>query len=145
MGDLDELLKRLTIEFPLPITLDELEKGVFNYLQGEVPCGVSYGIDTHVEKSYDSQIEDERDVLRLAGNFARPSESGAFACSSFEMVHEPHWELPLAFFSAIKFQGVPGYDSISEFETQLPSGRDQLKLIDEVREGVQSYFSQRPK
>ena len=47
-------------------------------------------------------------------------------------------------FVDLKIQTVAGYDSIDEFES-MPSGSEQLRLVDDLRKTVESYFSQRHK
>lgn len=144
MGSLDELLERTTIEFPIPITSEEVEQGLFEYLRQEIPCDIEYWFSIHEKKICSSNIGDERYALEFRGNIKRSFGSGVLAIPGFEMVCLYHPELPLSFYKSMKFQTVPGYDSVEEFET-LPTGEEQLKLIEELRQKTQEYFSQRPK
>ncbi len=141
MNALDELLERITIEFPIPITADEIEGNLFDYLREEILCDISYSFYNHGEKYRVRDIRDERYISEFTGIIRSPMVN-----SNFDMVSVSNSELPrLVLFKAIKFNTVPGYDdSIEEFETQS-RGKEQLKLIDDVRKATKEYFSQRPK
>jgi len=141
MGNLDELMERMKIEFPFPITADEVEYGLFDSLRRNTSCNVLYNFNTLGAKSKkEPSLGDERYVSEFKGTFTRSQ----VVASTFEMPVIYHPELPITFFKSIKFFIVPGYDSVQEFES-LPTGKEQLRMIDEIRFGVKEYFSQRPK
>lgn len=141
MDNLDELLERVTIKFHISITADEIERGLFNYLREEILCDISYNFHNHGEKYGVRDMRDKRYISEFTGIIRSPMVN-----SGFDMVRVSNPELPyLVLFKAIKFDTVPGYDnSIKEFET-LSTGKEQLKLIDDVRKATEEYFSQRPK
>jgi len=143
MDALDELLERMNIEFPLPITAEEVKYGLIDYLRNNTFCNISYNFNTRgikEQKVVGMTPCDEEYISEIRGTFARPQA----VSSSFEMLAIHNSELSITFFKTIKFQIVPGYDSISEFES-LPSGKEQLQMVDEIRTGVGGYFSERPK
>lgn len=139
---LEELLQILRIDFPISITTEEVENGLIEYLRREVPCEISYGFSFSARK-YGSVNRgvDERYVTELSGSINRPSSP---VSSEFDMVRLEHPDVIISFFSGIEFEHVPGYDSIGEFKT-LPTGNEQLEMIDRVRLKTLDYFSQRPK
>ncbi len=143
MNDLEELLERVIIDFHIPITADEIEQSLFNYLREEILCDISYNFCNHGEKYSTKDMRDEKYTLKFTG-IIKSRES--MVTSGFDMVRVSNPDIPyLVLFRAIKFDTTPGYDnSIKEFET-LSTGKEQLKLIDDVRKATEEYFSQRPK
>ena len=141
MGELEELLDRMTIEFPMSISVDEIENGLFMFLAKE-GFMVRYSLQINGNKGYD--FFGERYSEKFTGNIEpNPRSSKGGFNSHFEMIQTDS-ETYNSLYNAMKFQGVPGYDSLREFES-LPSGKQQLETISGVRETVDSYFSQRPK
>jgi hypothetical protein len=141
MSDSNELEKRVTIEFPVSITTEEIENGLFNYLRGEIPYDISYNLYHHREKYGITEMRDEGEISEFTGVIRK---NLPMLSSNFNMIRISSPELPcLVLFKAIKFN-TSGSDSIEEFET-LSTGKKQLKLIDEVRQKTEEYFSKRPK
>ena len=134
MSDLDELLERTTVKFPLPIRIEELKDGLFTFF-------VIGGTGVSFEIKYDTTYRGRPNSLserpiKLTGELQR----GFSPAINFDVL------LDGKFCRGIKFDVyVPGYDSIKDFET-LPTGAQKLKLIDDLRRGVERYFSHhRPK
>ena len=124
MGDLDELLERVTIEFPIPLIAEEIELGLIDYLRNEIPYDISYALIRREKKSVS---DDKRYTAEFRGNIVN---------LRFEISGDYYSKLPIFFFKSIKFK-TQEYDSTE--------GKEQLKLIDRVRQKTQEYFSQRPK
>ena len=139
------------MKFPIPITSDEVENGLFDYIRKNTLCDISYRIRINGEM-YQNVVgitpegSDERYITEFSGAFKRPLGSTLFASSSFELIPVHNREISLSpFFKGMKFESTPGYDdSVEEFES-LATGKDQLKLIDEIRNRTEDYFSERPK
>ena len=149
-GEFDELGKRLTIEFPIPITYDEVENGVFEYLRSNVDCEIHYYPLIQARKVTKQGVnlrslsgEDEKYTREIRGDIRRPLGSGVIATIPFQMPRGDHREVMLPFFLGIRFESI-GHDSLQELQFS-PSGKDELKLIHEVRKATEDYFSQRPK
>ena len=136
MDKLEELLDRLTIKFPVPLTAGEIEIKLFEYLKSEVQCTINYTLVIHGLK-YPGR-KSERYTAEIKGSINR-CIGDEIAFSSFTMTRDNKDH-----FVDLKIQTVPGYDSIEEFET-FPSGSGELKLADDLRKSIDSYFSQRPK
>ncbi len=136
MDDLEKLMGRLTIKFPIPLEYGEIEGRLFEYLKTEAHCTINYTLVIHGHKY--PGMKNERYPGEINGSIFR-SLGDEMASSTFTMTrdHKDH-------FTELKIQTVPGYDSIEEFET-LPSGSEQLRLVDNLRKTSESYFSQRPK
>lgn len=136
MDDLEELLDRLTIKFPEPLKFGEIEGRLFEYLKSEAQCTINYdlfikGYKSPGEKSERYPTEIKGSIFRRIGD--------EMASSTFTMTRDSK-----DCFVDLKIQTVLGYDSIDEFET-MPSGKEQLRLADDLRKTLESYFSQRHK
>jgi len=148
MGNLDELMERLTVNFSVPITAGEVEEGLFEYLRESVNCNIHYQPKTQAKKvSKYGEVglingRDERYIMEIRGHIERPLGSGTLTSLIFEMERKDHEEVLLPFFTGIKFWATPGDNTLEEFE--LENG-DELKLIDEIRKVTEDYFSYRPK
>lgn len=115
------------IEFPTPITAEEIDDGLINYLRNKIPCDISYGLIR------------EKKSASFKGNIRRPFDSRIIIPNLRFEISGDYFspELPIFFFNSIRFETLK-YDRIEE--------KEQLKLlIDEVRQKTQEYFSQRPK
>ncbi len=104
MSDIEE---KVTIEFPISITKEEIERDFFKHLRKKIPCDISYGFIS------------EEDSLR-----------GAITSSNAPIIilrfkaHSKSIELE-----------IPEYGDIEREE--------QLRLVTELRQKTQNYFSQR--
>mgnify|MGYP001589359537 CR=1 FL=1 len=132
MGGLNELLERITIEFPQSLNAEEIENELFGHLLYFVPCHVDYTLTIRGRK-HPEKSREERYVEKIIGRIIGIKELTR-AFPGFEALRNRD-----NLFEGIKFETVPGYDSVEEFET-LPTGKDQLSLIDDVRKAVESYF-----
>lgn len=147
MNDLEELLARTQIDFPIPITADEVESGLFDYLRKNAQFTVEYYTSywgRKEQKVVASSSDDERYVFDIKGSISHPLDFGSFVSPTFRMAISRNQELSITFFKSIKFDTVPGYDSVKDFET-LSTGKEQIRLFDEIRKRVTDYFSERPK
>lgn len=138
MATLDELTERLTIEFPIPITADEVEGSFFDFLRDEAECNIDYMVQIRGHKNYGLGAADERYPQKISGSMRR-----SHIFSTFEMPTTGLDSPYAVFLKGIAFQSL-GADTIRELES-LPSGKEQLELMDRVRQKTQEYFSHRPK
>ena len=140
MNALDKLMKRVTIRFPFSINSEEVEDGLLEHLRRELNYNIDYTITL---RGYKRQGDGNYTTTeRYASEFTVSilDRSRDFAASTCKFL-SPEGYLP-NFFRGIRFDTVPGSDSIEEF-VGVPTGEAQLRLIDEVRENVEKYFSQR--
>ena len=132
MGDLGELLEKMTIKFPAPISLDEIEK-LFGRLAAEVSCDISYNLFIQSIKKHGQP--EERNISAITGNIKTASPPLSYPYS-FEVTKTDKGDD----FTAIQFETY-GYDNnIARFEN-LPGGTDKIRLVDELREATKKYFS----
>lgn len=136
MDELEKLLDKLTIKFPVPLTAGEIEIKLFEYLKSEVQCSINYTLVIHGLK-YPGR-KSERYAAEIKGSINR-CIGDEIALSTFTITRDRDDR-----FIDLKIQTVPSFDSIEEFET-LPEGSGELRLADDLRKSVDSYFSQRPK
>jgi len=141
MGNLDELLDRVTIKFPFPINAEEVENNLFEYLRQEVPCNLDYSIIIRGNKGQGDNGSPTSERYAFEFTTTITKRIGDFTTSRFKLLSP--FRFSPNFFNAIKFDTVPGYDSIEEFAGSFPIGEAQLRLMDSVRENVEEYFSQR--
>lgn len=140
MSDLDKLLERTTIEFPLSINAEEIEYTLLEYLRQEIPCDIDYSIQVKGNKRQggNDHPTSERYVSEFTVTIKRKTPD--FVSSNFKLL-DPARYTP-NFFRALRFDTTI-CNSIEEFIRDLSTGEAQLRLIDEVREKVGEYFSQR--
>jgi len=131
------LLNKLTIKFPVPLTAGEIERKLFGYLKSKAQFIVSYTLVIQGQKY--PRHGNERYTTEIKGNICRYILNDMIESPAFTMTRDSEDH-----FVDLKFQNVPGHESIGEFET-LPSGKEQLRLVDDIRQNLESYFSQRPK
>jgi len=135
MDELEKLLNKLTVKFPVPLEFGEIEGKLFEYLKSEAHCTIDY---TLVIKGHKSPgRKSERYAYEINGSIR--CVEGEITTAPFRMSRDRNDN-----FVDIKIDSVPGYDSIEEFKT-LPSGSGQLGLADYLRKTTENYFLQRPK
>src|SRR3989338_1980245 len=135
MGDLDELIERLTVKFDKPIKSRELKLFLFPYLSISIPCRIDYSFRTRGQTTFGETEEDKKHPSEFKAEIIRLDK---------EMIHS-NLDLEVDIqgnFHYIKFDElVPGYNTVEEFETLLPTGKEKLRLADDVRVAVNRYFS----
>ena len=133
MNELEKLLGRLTIKFPTPLESGEVENKYFDHLSSHASCKIQYSLTI---RGYKSTEQNERYASEIRGSIFR-STGDEMANLPFTMSRDRDDN-----FIDLKVTGVPGYDSIKEFKT-LPSGNDQINLIDVLKAATEEYFSKR--
>ena len=137
MANMEELLKRTTIAFKLPVTEEPL-KNLVQYLTRNIE---GFRVDYFIERKGRFGIGDNTLI-----NEERPTKyGGRMVASSNEKIRMATFECPLHplegpinlnrdnLFYGFKFFIIPGYDL-----EELPKG--EISLIDEVREKTQEFF-----
>lgn len=101
MDELEELLDRLTVKFPMPLKFGEVEGRLFEYLKSEAQCTINYTLVIRGHK-YPGQ-KSERYSEKIEGSIFR-HVGDEMASSTFTMTRDSK-----DYFVDLKIQTVPGY------------------------------------
>ena len=134
MGDLQDLIKRTTIEFDPSLSFEELKGDFFKYLAREKGFSLNYNFDSLGRLDYHDREEFVREeyITKIVIDFGNRN-----------LLHHAHFNVELhgKFVTGISLDRA-GYSNIEEL-IALPSGKGQLELVDELRSASKDYFSKR--
>jgi hypothetical protein len=130
MSEIEDILQRTTIVFPVPIDFIKAEELLF-YISEGIHGKVNYSIDCPISLVYNEKKEKSKIILRsraLGGVFIRSNKS---VTSEFAKLITSDTESSK--YSAIRFDPIIGY-TVSEHRPEV------VKLWDDVRSVVEEYF-----
>ena len=135
MDDLEnELTKRTTIKFSVPIKSEEIETRFFGYLEEALGVATRWAFSGFGHGPAED-IKRERYLDKI--NLSVSQRGHPFNFASYEFQRSRRED----YFDAIRLS-TPGCDDLEELRA-MPSGEGQLELTDKLRIVVDSYFSQR--
>lgn len=135
MGDLEDLINRTTIKFDPLLSFEELKGDFSEYLAKDRGFSVNY----HFESSGRLDYYDKEGFVREEDFTKIVIDFGCYD----NYFHHAHFNVGLdgEFVTEISLDRV-GYSNIKGL-LALPSGKGQLKLVDELRNAFKDYFSKR--
>ncbi len=126
----EDLTKRLTIEFPGVLTLEQT-RDLFGYIARTMPANISYKDSRHGAFFHDPKtgiLSEEQGTVKISADIRATNTPGAFdTCESV------NYDRDSKFIAGIRFFVIPDY----EIEDYRP---EAVRLWDNVRELVEDYF-----
>lgn len=141
---LNELLERATIEFPKPINAREFEKSMIPYIyfnlnskKGKRIVRIFYSSRVYHEFSPEMCVEETTEIKGKINFSSKRSRVVSHSSCEFEMERAEEIDS----FKGMRFFIPPGYDSVEEFESLLPSGKAQIVAMDTTKRIIEDYFA----
>ena len=133
----DELVKRTTITFPEPLKSDEIEDKFFGYLERNLLIGLRWSFTGF---GYGSAPDTKRTryLDKINVTITENEWPFTFATFAFQRVRELE-----DYFSSLRLD-TPGCDDLRDL-LSFPTGSEQFKLTEKIRQTTESYFAQRQK
>jgi hypothetical protein len=123
---LEEVMERITIEFPEHIPLNQMIE-LLDYICDTMPAGVSYQVHYFAQKQ--GKEKRSRGSGSIAGQIRHNEKLASFDC--FETVQS---DKDYTLVGGMRFAMIPDYE-LSEYRPEA------IQLWDDIRERVDYYFS----
>jgi hypothetical protein len=129
---IDELAKKMTIDFPRPVSRVGAEV-LLSYIAGKLPGRVNGKIDYFINYIFDPEekdVSEDKGTLSIVATLVR--DKNVMASDAFE---SKPWKQDTSYISGITFQRVPDWD--------LPDYRKEVQeLWDDIRKIIGNFFSE---